>query len=190
MALVGPDWHREEIGACLRVGQMELAGLEIDVFPSQRLDFGEPAAREHEQPNCGYGGAGLRAIFVDCVEDTAEACEFVLCQEPLARLLPVALLMQARVRAVGPKPPELGEVEHLREHREGAVGLVRSATDPSLGGKLEGYEVADFKECHNHADCVPGLMEFGFVRDGGIVLVGGRLHGCGQGRSRGGCRHR
>ena len=103
--------ERDDSRPRLRVTEMKLAGLEVDVFPPQRIDFGESATREPEQPDCGHRGSGLRADFVDCVEDLAEAGKFVLRQDPLAPLLAVALDVQARVGAVGQKPPELGEVE-------------------------------------------------------------------------------
>ena len=98
---------------CLGVREVKLAGFNVNVLPLKRLDFLEPAAREHEQTDCGHRGSGLRAVFVNCVEDMAEAGEFILGQESLARLLLVALDVKPGVRAVGPQPSELGEVEHL-----------------------------------------------------------------------------
>ena len=87
-------------GACLYSKRLERRRF---VWPA--------AARENEQPDCDHHGSGLRAVFVDCVEDLAEAGKFVLRQDPLALLLAVPLDVQVRVGAVGQKPPELGEVE-------------------------------------------------------------------------------
>ena len=49
MALKGLDWHRGEINACLSIGQPELAGVEIDMLPSQLLYLGQPAAGQHQE---------------------------------------------------------------------------------------------------------------------------------------------
>ena len=49
MTLHGPDWHREEIIACLAVAQSQLAGLEVQVVPAQAGDFVAPASGQHEE---------------------------------------------------------------------------------------------------------------------------------------------
>lgn len=94
------------------------------MLPTQRLDFGEPAAREHQQPDGRDRRAGLGAVLKDFVENRAQALELLGAQEALPLLFLEPLDVEARVRAVGSQAPHLGEVEHLREHAERAVGLV------------------------------------------------------------------
>ena len=54
----------------------------------------------------------------------ADAAQLGGAQEPLALLLPVLLDVLARVGAVRPQAPQLGEIEHLREDLQAAVGLI------------------------------------------------------------------
>ena len=116
--------QRNRPAARLRVGQVQLAGFEVDVLPAQLLDFREPAAGEHQQADRRDRRAGLRAVLEDVVENLAEALELLGAQEPLPLFLLEPLDVQAGVRAVGTETPDLGHVEHLGEHAEGAVGLV------------------------------------------------------------------
>ena len=42
-----------------------------------------------------------------------------------------------------------------------------------LQRKLEGYEIICFKELNNSLDCLPSFIEVDFIRECGIVFVGG-----------------
>ena len=110
----GGRCERKDPRSRLRVGEVELTRLEVGVFPPQRLDFGEPAACQHEETDRGHRRSSLRAILVNRVKHAPESGEFVPGQEPIAHLLLVAFGVLTRVRAVGAQAPKLGEVNHLR----------------------------------------------------------------------------
>lgn len=48
--------------ASLCVGQVQLAGLQVDLLPAKLLDLRMPAAGKHQQPGRGSRGAGLSAV--------------------------------------------------------------------------------------------------------------------------------
>ena len=48
MAPYGPDWPRGGKWPCLSVAQPQVSGFQVDMLPSQLLDFGKPAVGEHQ----------------------------------------------------------------------------------------------------------------------------------------------
>lgn len=67
---------------------------------------------------------GVAEEFANHRQALAGAAQLGGRQEPLALLLPILPDVLPRVGAVRPEPPQLGEIEHLREDLQAAVGLV------------------------------------------------------------------
>ena len=95
------------------------------MLPPQLLNLRHRATGQHPKADRHHRRAGLGAVRQGLVEHLPEPRELLGALKPLAPLLLVAFDVQTRVRAVGAPAPYFRQGEHLGEHAEGPIGLVR-----------------------------------------------------------------
>ena len=112
--------ERDRLGARLGVGQVD--PVASDVLPLQGLDLRQPCARVEQQPVRRHRRG--REWFL-LVQGLSQACELFRRQEPLALALPALADVVAGVGVVRSQSPSFGQVHHLGQHAQRAVGLIR-----------------------------------------------------------------
>ena len=116
------------------------------MFPSQRNDFAETAAGQHQQPYGSDREGRFDAFGFDFAQHLADTSQLSRAQEPLALLLRILLDVLARIAAVWTQAPHLGKVEHLGDHLQAAIGVVGDVAEivmelGDVGTRHLGYTV-------------------------------------------------
>lgn len=90
-----------------------LACRPVDIVPPESQDFSLAAAGQHQQTDRRHRRREHRDVGLRLVQHRAKTAELPAHQEPLARRLRIAPHEPARIRALRPVPPGLGQRQHL-----------------------------------------------------------------------------
>lgn len=117
------------LGTGLGIRQAQDALGQIDVGPLQRHDLVQPTAGQDQHAGGENGRGQFDPLRLHLAQYLADPAEFGRAEKALALLLGVFPDVLSRVGAVRTQAPHLGEAEHLRDHFEAAVRLIRNVAE-------------------------------------------------------------
>ena len=151
--LEGPGRKRYAPCAGFRIGQAQALALHIGPF--RELDFGEAAAGMDQQIEGAHHLRRFSAIGQASLQRLIELGQLLQIEKGLAFALRIFGHMAAGVRAIGAQAPDFQEIEHLREHAQGAVGLIGPVTIVMMKlGNIGAGHIDDFETAERRLDKV------------------------------------
>ena len=121
--------QRHHARAPLAVPEPELARRAVHVVPAQGEDFGLAAAGQHQEPDRRDRRPPHPAPGFRFPQGRADVPILLGGQEPFPGLLAVVAHRLAGIAAPGHQVPGLGQLEHLRQHRDDMVGHRRGVAE-------------------------------------------------------------
>ncbi len=122
----------DDLRAGFAVRQPQLADVQMDRSPLERLDLAQPTTGEQKEPESRYGVKALRSDLLIVGERDAKSAEFLGRQEALALVLWKPFDVLAGIGVLVAQAPHFGQVHHLGQDAQGAIGLVGDVGEAAL----------------------------------------------------------
>ena len=163
--------------AGLTVRPDDAALFQINPIPFERADFGAAGGKFELQADRQRDDVVLQSFRLQMLQLAEDPHQLVVHDEPGFLAGRKHRDVPARVRAVGAQPPHFGQIEHLAQHAEGAIGLgLLVGQLLHQRGHVRPLHVLHLHPPHDRDDAAVNDALIAALRAGLVALLGVVLH--------------